>query len=343
MARLVFRSKKQTEISLSPNPKNNLPLFEGMEDKYEKINEEQNEKLAQMVKEGTSLGEKKNNIKNKVVKTYTEDLLKVIGGGAGTIREIIHNQETREREKYLTSKQAKANKFLLWGSILIFLISGGLIAYYFITLEPSTVDVKAPIASLIFTDTTRYLEIDGLDKEKIAERLITAIDNSSVGEERIEGIYLAENKKTVGLSDFISRIGVGLILPKEGFIKDHFLLGITNKKLGEEEQASKHLFFLIKISEFRDAFSVMRDWENKIFQDLHPFFGIELDASVAYLLTKDWADGIIQNKNARILYDEEGEVVMMYVYADNTSIVITDSESAVHEVILRLTSSRVRR
>ena len=53
-------------------------------------------------------------------------------------------------------------------------------------------------------------------------------------------------------------------------------------------------------------FGQMRNWENKMFSDLHDIFGIPLSLDTGYLLTKNFEDGIIQNKNARILRDGSG-------------------------------------
>ena len=80
-----------------------------------------------------------------------------------------------------------------------------------------------------------------------------------------------------------------------------------------------------------------------MFYDLHGYFGIELNTDTNYLLEKNFEDGIIQNRNARILRDNNGKIVMMYIYAENSSLIITDSETAATEIILRLASAQVQK
>ena len=92
-----------------------------------------------------------------------------------------------------------------------------------------------------------------------------------------------------------------------------------------------------------DVFPAMKDWEAKIFYDLHGFFGININADTNYLLQKDFEDGIVQNKNARILHDTNGRIVLMYVYLEDGSLLVTNSETAVGEVITRLASARVKK
>ena len=90
-----------------------------------------------------------------------------------------------------------------------------------------------------------------------------------------------------------------------------------------------------------------------MFSDLHGFFGVDISPETSYLLTKNFEDGIVGNKNARILYrtSEEGEgsapsslptankIVMMYVFADDTSVVIANTDKAAREIMLRLAGS----
>jgi len=104
----------------------------------------------------------------------------------------------------------------------------------------------------------------------------------------------------------------------------------------------RDLFILIKMRSVADVFDPMQKWEAKMFSDLHGLFKTDINADTAYLLTSDFTDGIIQNKNARILYDKNGNIVMMYVYITNDTLIITNSESAVAEVISRLASGQIK-
>jgi len=106
---------------------------------------------------------------------------------------------------------------------------------------------------------------------------------------------------------------------------------------------TKDPFILIKTRSFSDVFPIFRAWENKIFTDLHGFFGIDITRETNYLLTKDWQDGIIQNKNARILYDKDGRIIFMYVFIDENNVLITNTEKTTEEIILRIAGSKVRK
>jgi hypothetical protein len=86
----------------------------------------------------------------------------------------------------------------------------------------------------------------------------------------------------------------------------------------------------------------MRLWENNLLTDLHGFLGVNISSDTNYLFTKNFINGIVENKNARVLYDNSGNIVLMYIFADDNSIIITDSSNAAHEILLRLASSQVQ-
>ena len=125
------------------------------------------------------------------------------------------------------------------------------------------------------------------------------------------------------------------------FVSDNFMLGVVN---GE----TKDFFVLLKMRSITDIFNSMREWEKKIFANLHGFFGIELSPETNYLLTADFEDGIVDNKNARFLYfkendDGERRVAMMYVFAGDSSVIITGTIESAHEIMLRLAASQIKK
>jgi hypothetical protein len=127
---------------------------------------------------------------------------------------------------------------------------------------------------------------------------------------------------------------------EEGFIvEESFRLEDVDSKYPPE----KDVFILIEMNSFADIFNQMRDWENKMFYDLHGFFGVEVYAGTSYLLEKDFEDEIVQNKNARILYDDSGEIIFMYIFVDDNHILFTSSENTAKEIINRINSSKIKK
>ncbi len=287
--------------------------------------------------------EQDSKIKSKIAKTYAEDMAKVIEDDkSGLVKKIIQGEEKHEIEKMNLSPESKRNKlFMLVGLLCILL---GLITLFFYIpakKDNSVIPVEKQFTPLIFNDKSVFFEVKDLKKEEIAQTVFNAVNATKVKDGGVEGIYLTYDKKVMGLRKFIALIK-GSFQPKADqsadnvFVSDNFLMGVVNAE-------TKDFFILLKVRSLPDVFDSLRLWENKMFLDLHGFFGIDISSETNYLLTAEFKDSIVGNKNARILFDNDNKIVMMYVLANDTSVIITNTENAAQEIMLRLASSRVKK
>ncbi|OGI77233.1 hypothetical protein A3B85_02085 [Candidatus Nomurabacteria bacterium RIFCSPHIGHO2_02_FULL_37_13] len=286
--------------------------------------------------------------KHAVTNTYAEDMAKVLEDDkGGLIKKIIHQEEEREVEKRNLSPESTKNRlFMLVGILLIFTALAIFFSFFFKN-DINTVDVPVPFTLLIFNDKTGFIEIADFSKDQITQIVRNAVNTTTVKQGGIEGIYLTENKKVVGFKRFIALIKGNYISANIGdsgnFIDNNFLMGVVNNETFPVSLEGKDFFILLKIRSVADIFDSMRVWENKMFSDLYGFFGMDISPETKYLLTKNFKNSIVQNKNARILYDNDNKIVMMYIFANDNSIIITDTENATGEIILRLASSQIKK
>ena len=278
--------------------------------------------------------EKENKFANKNVHTYTEDMAEAIEGGeGGIIKKIIHQEEEHQAENKNLSPQSKKNQLFMFFSVLLILFASIiLITFLFFRKNSSTVPIAPQFVPIIFTDQSFLQEVAGLDKDQLITSIINKAHTIKVKTGSLEGIYLTENKAIVGLREFTKLIK-GNLLPSI-FVEDNFLIGTVQ---------GQDLFILLKMRSLSDIFEGMHTWEKKMLFDLHGLFGVNISPETNYLFTKDFEDGIIQNQNARILYDQNGKIALMYVFADDTSVIIAKTEDAVREVMIRLAGSRVKK
>ncbi len=276
--------------------------------------------------------------KNVTVETYADDMVHAIDNNEnGMIKKIIEEQEKHDDLDKKSSPENKMNKiFLIIGIILVLASFAAVTVVFLFKKEIFTVPVTPQFTPIIFTDKTAFKDISGLKKDEIIQTILNELKITDLKSGGIEGVYLAENKKVISLSRFLELLETNLSKTQTEFINDNFLLGISNDE-------NRNLFILMKIRSIADVFTPMRTWEAKMFQDIHKLFGVDLNADTKYLLTKDFEDGIVQNKNARILRDKDGKIVMMYIFAEDDSLIITNSETTAGEVMLRLLSSRVKK
>jgi hypothetical protein len=278
------------------------------------------------------------NGQNRFIETYAEDMARVIEGDqGGLIKKIIQEESIKELEKKNLFPESRKNKFYIISGI-IFWILAALILFFFVYKKDtiSVVPIERQFPSLIFNDKSFFIEINGLSKDKITSSILKEIEDTNLKKGGLEGIYLTDNRAIIGLRQFLNILKSSFLPPDIALVSDNFLLGLVN---GE----TKDVFILIKTHSFTDIFESLKTWESKMLYDLYPFFEIPINVDTSYLFTKNFDDGVIVNKNARILHDTEGNIVLMYVFADDTSVVITNKIEAVQEVMSRLSSSQLKK
>ncbi len=212
----------------------------------------------------------------------------------------------------------------------------------FFRKQTNTVAVEQPFIPLIFNNQITPLDISGLKANEVEQAVLNEINNTKVNPGEVEGIYPGENKQTIGLRRFLTLTNSHFTpVDNTDFVSDDFLLGVVKNQPNTSATSGTGFFMLLKMRSISDIFDSLRSWEPNMLGDLSGFLGLNIDSTNNYLLTTSFVDGIVGNKNARILYDKNGNAVLMYIFADNDSVIITDSESAANEIILRLASNQV--
>ena len=277
-----------------------------------------------------------------VAQTYAEDMANVIENDkGGLVRKIIHGAEEHELENKNLSPQSKKNKLYMILGILFIAIALGTLFFFAFKKKSPTVSVQQQFTPLVFNDKTSYLEIKGLTSDQITQTIVNEVNGSTVKAGGVEGIYPTEDKNIIGLREFLRVIKSNFVPGDSTLVYDNFLLGVMNDNTKPASPAGGDFFILLKMRSTPDIFDSLRTWETKMFSDLHGFFGVSIDSTNNYLITKSFQDGIVGNKNARILYDNNNNIVMMYIFADDNSVVIAGTTSAAQEIMNRLASSQI--
>jgi hypothetical protein len=279
---------------------------------------------------------------NKIIETYADDMAEVIEKeGGNLVKKIIQGEEKHEEEKKNLSPESKRNRIFIWVGFFLIFLSVSALLYFFVWREKNKpIEVMQQFVPLIFHDQSIFIEVGGLNKDEIKQVVLNHVEATEVKSEGVEGIYLTENKQVIGLRRFLAMIESNF-LPGDNLllVQDGFLMGVFNNH-ELPNVTGKGFFLLMKMLSISDVFNSMRTWEGKMLSDLHKFIGVEISKDTNYLFTKDFDNGIVGNKNARIIHDQDGKLILMYVFADENSVVITDSMETAQEILLRLASKQ---
>jgi hypothetical protein len=88
-------------------------------------------------------------------------------------------------------------------------------------------------------------------------------------------------------------------------------------------------FVIIRSYNFDVLFSGMLAWEPFIYDDFTPLFGSQELRSISFV------DAVQNNTSIRILYDEEGNEILLYAFVNRNTVVITTSSEALSKIIER--------
>lgn len=281
--------------------------------------------------------ENEENLKSKVAHTYSDDMVGALGENqSGTVRNLIEAEEEREKLRESLSPQSKKNQLFLALGSLLFVCSLAGIVYTVLTSQGGAVNGPSTYKPLIFSDKTKEIPVGGFNKDTLANTIYNEVENSTLSPGKLENIYLTENKSVISIARMMEILKSNLKPEAYDILGSKFSLGVlyTQKK-------ERHPFVLMTTKSFQGIFPIMKEWEGKMFYDLHGLFGLSLDPSTSYLMTKDFENGILQNKNARILYTKDNTIAIAYVYLDESNILLTDSEDVVKEIILRFSSTQI--
>ena len=113
-------------------------------------------------------------------------------------------------------------------------------------------------------------------------------------------------------------------------------------------------FVLLKVNSYDNAYAGMLEWERYMEPDLQgqlvnrPSTDTALKASSSAPTSsgtggKTFVDRVINNKDSRVLLDDSGNIMLLYSFIDQNTLVIASSDKALKEIIFRLTTGRIVR
>ena len=162
---------------------------------------------------------------------------------------------------------------------------------------------------------------------------ITKTDNPGL----ITSIVLTKlengNLSTLSLNNLLLLLNFGIPDSLYKSLSDSYMLGIYSEPTNIQIPHAKHLFIILGISDYNLAYSGTLEWEKNLFKNMSIIFNIPMSER---LTSKPWEDIIINNKDARVLYSDDGKSILYYTFIDKNNIVITDSKDVVKEIGVRL-------
>lgn len=279
------------------------------------------------------------------LRTYQEDAQRVIRGENLSLASMALKERARalERSEEAPTEDSHRTRNIILGSLSALLILGGIGAIsYFVffrtTEEPTVVDTR--IQSMIFADTDTVIDIKGSTGDAILKQIRRSFSASrTLG--TVENVLLAE--KT------ISETGEGTTL---GLSADQFFRFLVAKApdafarlldgpymYGIHGYAKNFGFILAETTNPERVYSELLSWEKtSLARDLIPLLREDIDLSATE--TTKFQDTLLKNVDARVLRNQNNEIILVYAFLTQERLLIAGSEETFVEVLRRFTTPR---
>ncbi len=284
----------------------------------------------------------------KTIHTYSSDMADAVRiNEASVIKIALAEQAKKEREAlYKKAEGSNGSKvlMLLGGLILIGAAIGG--AYYFANkkkIENTPVETKKNIEALISYDDQAFLDMTSATSAIDAANIIQTEVKKEGKAGQIKSLFLTHTitgkPELVGLENFISLIRITAPSSLIRSLTDEYMVGTYQ---GVGTGARSHLFLVFQTKDYNQSYAGMLGWERTMFDDLFTLFNIDITENRTDIFETPWKDTLINNKDARVLYDKKGTPLLYYIFFTKDAFIITDDENTIKEVGGRLLTKQIK-
>jgi len=302
-----------------------------------------------------------NKKRDGIVRTYESDISDAVKLKGASISSIaMAEQERKDKSGVEEEKKTSKEKLLrllnkknltIAGLILIFVVATVLIVFVVAkTKKDTTTKILPATEEIIFSNKTRNINVDGLDREGFIKKFLEEKNvDSQLGS--ITNLPLTTTGTStefgiLGANQFMDLIGARLPYSLSRTLETKFMFGLHYVKYTEP-------FLILKISSFENAFEGMLGWEKNIENDLNIIFMTNQNKNISNTTDMDvitgattseeyinpkktFGDMVVKNKDTRILKDKNGNIILMYSFPDRKTIVITTNQYTMAEIFDRL-------
>jgi hypothetical protein len=285
--------------------------------------------------------EKKLNDKKdvKVLRTYTSDMVDAIRTNEISVIKIaLAEKEKRDQQElYKKAEGTGFTKTLLIIGGIIFIVAAIFGSSYLIQMKKIKDTPKPTINNIeTFISYDSKLYIDATNITNVTDLSNTIKKEQQADSGMVEALFLTNTVNSVpGIlisKNFLSVINSTAPGALTRSLSDKYLLG----EYSSPNSNMPAMFLIFETTDYNQAYASMLEWEKTMLGDLYVLFNINIPDSQSPLFEKPWKDIVVNNKDARVLYDENGAGILYYVFVNKNDFVITNNVDALKEVINRL-------
>ena len=293
-----------------------------------------------MFEEGTNKNEEL-----KTLRTYTSDMADAVRTNeASVIKIALAEKEKREQEAvYAEARGTKTSRtMLVIGGII--LIIGAIVGSWYLLQKKKETETIIPadekIKTFILYNTNTNL--DATSMTNVSDLVGVINSKSFLGTGPINALFLKKkinNTDTLITSkEFLSLIDSTAPAALVRSFSDNYLLGKYIPKTEREGKVGTFLIF--ETTNYSQSYASMLSWEKTMSKDLYTLFDIKIPEATSNtgetIFERQWKDIIINNRDTRVLYGDDGNGVLFYTFINKDKILIANDITTIKELISEL-------
>ncbi len=288
----------------------------------------------------------------KTIRTFQADIADAIKTDQVSMIHIALAEKKRQERQGSyddTVKLKDTNKTIVWvGVFAIIFVIASIAGIYFLLPEPQTAEQiidERKAAPLMYAEQFVNVDVDNRTTDDLV-RLLKREKDIEIPLGAMKGITLTTTygSSTVPITGpgffdtFNTRAPDGI----KRSVEDKFMFGIY-------AFSPYDTFVIFKINSYDTAFASMLEWERFIETDVGDIFinkkkTVDSTSSTTQnLFRRVFVDKTIDNKDVRMLVDNENTPAMLYSFLDKETLIIASSEKSLKEIMFRLTAGKIVR
>lgn len=303
------------------------------------------------------------------IRTYKGDIEDLLKRGKTSTVTIAMAEDKRRIGKLLSTTEeeerlARSGSRVAIIAAIILIFAGLTILGWFVFIRKTPIQtVPAYIASTIITaDQSKEIAVDNLTRRSFIDKIIAEKNTLNITLGSVAEFILtkgkAEEKKRIDTSTFMTILQTQAPSSLERSLAGEFVFGLHSGSGGYKP------FIIFKTDSFQETFASMLNWETTLPNDLGPIFlsgdtnqtnNLVATTTETKMATSSetgatngnfhlkWSDAVLRNKDARVVKDQNGQIVLLYSFVDQKTLIITTNENTLKELMDRLRTAALVR
>lgn len=272
------------------------------------------------------------------LRTYQGDVEKIITDNHVSVTTIAVAEQERkivEQESGMVVENSNLkNKLFIYLGLFLF-ISGIIIigVIFFIKSQKNQENNLSSQTTLINYVSEVDLSFASTTRGELLKKILKEKTDFNKQINSVLYLNFTDNKEISGVSDVLLRIAP--------FIPQTLVRSLDKKYMfGVYSYDKNETFIILTTKDYGASFAGMLKWENTMTEDFGEIFNLQKrDTNSPYMFT----DESIQNKDLRVMKDENNVTILLYSFIDKNTIVITKNESILTHVYDKFINSKMVR